>query len=392
MSSSCRSAAAWLAAATLLPLALPAAAAAEEAGPPAGKSWVYVGTYTGKDSKGVYRCEFDSATGKLSEPALVAETVNPTFLAVHPGGKFLYAVGEVGDFGGKKAGAVNAYAIDPRTGDLKLLNQQSSGGAGPCYVSLDRDGKYVLVANYGGGSVAVLPVKKDGSLGDRTAFVQHVGNSVDKARQEGPHAHSINLDPSGKFAVVADLGLDEVLVYRFDAENGKITPNEPPFVKVAGGAGPRHFAFHKTKPFAYVINEMKCTINALHYTPDGKFEIVQTISTLPHEFREGYSTAEVQVHPSGKFVYGSNRGQNSIAGFRIDQVTGKLTLIGHQGEGIKTPRNFGIDPTGKWMIVGNQDGESVIVYAINAESGELTPTGTTVEVDAPVCIKFVPKG
>jgi len=372
-------------------LALALAAAPLFAAEPApGKYWVFIGTYTGKQSKGIYRCEFDVESGKLSKPELAAEVTSPSFLAIHPTNKFLYAVGETGE--GKQAGAVHAFALDAKTGELKALNSTTSGGAGPCHLSVDRGGKNVLVANYGGGSAEVVPIGADGKLAEPSCFVQHTGKSVDPGRQEGPHAHSINLDPSGKFAVVADLGLDEVLVYRFDAENGKITPNEPPFVKVAGGAGPRHFAFHKTKPFAYVINEMKCTINALHYTPDGKFEIVQTISTLPHEFREGYSTAEVQVHPSGKFVYGSNRGQNSIAGFRIDQVTGKLTLIDHQGEGIKTPRNFGIDPTGKWMIVGNQDGESVIVYAINAESGELTPTGTTVEVDAPVCIKFVPKG
>ncbi len=357
--------------------------------PASGKFWVFIGTYTGKQSKGIYRCEFDVATGKLGKPELAAEVASPSFLAIHPTNKSLYAVGETG--AGKNAGAVHAFALDPKTGELKALNSVTSGGAGPCHISVDPSGKNVLVANYGGGSAEVVPIAEGGKLAEPSCFVQHAGNSVNRARQDAPHAHSINLDPAGKFAVVADLGLDQVLVYKFDAENGRIKPNEPRFLKVVDGAGPRHFAFHKTKPFAYVINEMNCTINALHYTPEGKFDIVQTISTLPHELREGYSTAEVQVHPSGKFVYGSNRGQNSIAAFKVDQETGKLTLVGHQGEGIKTPRNFGIDPTGKWMIVGNQDGHSVIVYAINPESGELTPTGTSAEVGSPVCIKFVAK-
>src|SRR5262245_55672538 len=356
---------------------------------PAGKYWVFIGTYTGKQSKGIYRCEFDLDGGKLSKPELAAEVASPSFLAIHPTNKFLYAVGETG--AGKKAGAVHAFALDPKTGELKALNSVTSGGAGPCHISVDAGGKNVLIANYGGGSAEVVPIGEGGKLDEPSSFVQHAGKSVNPGRQEGPHAHSINIDPSGKFAVVADLGLDQVLVYKFDAASGRMKANDPPFLKVADGAGPRHFAFHKTKPFAYVINEMACTINALNYTPEGKFEIVQTISTLPHEVRQGYSTAEVQVHPSGKFVYGSNRGQNSIAGFKIDQDTGKLTLIGHQGEGIKTPRNFGIDPTGKWMIVGNQDGNSVVVFAINPETGELTPTGTSVEVGSPVCIKFVPR-
>jgi 6-phosphogluconolactonase len=367
-------------------LALALAAAPLFAAEPApSKYWVFIGTYTGKQSKGIYRCEFDATTGKLGKPELAAEVASPSFLAIHPTSKFLYAVGETG--AGKTAGTVHAFALDAKTGELRALNSATSGGAGPCHISADANN--VLVANYGGGSAEVIPIAADGKLAEPSCFVQHSGKSVNPGRQEGPHAHSINLDPSRKFAVVADLGLDQVRVYKFDAENGKITPNDPPFLKVADGAGPRHFAFHKTKPFAYVINEMACTINALTYTPDGKFEVVQTISTLPHELREGYSTAEVQVHPSGKFVYGSNRGQNSIVGFKVDQETGKLTLIGHQGEGIKTPRNFGIDPTGKWMIVGNQDGHSIIVYAINPETGELTPTGTSAEVGSPVCIKFL---
>ncbi len=388
MSLSRRSAAAWLAAAIMLPLALPAVAAAEEA-VPAGKSWVYVGTYTGKDSKGIYRCEFDSATGKLSEPALVAETVNPTFLAIHPGGKFLYAVGEIGDFGGKKAGAVNAYALDPKTGDLKLLNQQSSGGQGPCYVTTDKAGKHVLVANYGGGSVAVLPIQDDGSLGERSAFVQHQGRSVDKDRQEGPHAHSINLDKANKYAIAADLGLDKLLVYKYDADKGTLTPNDPPAMNTAPGAGPRHFAFHPDGKHAYACGEMDSTVMAMDYdAAKGVLTKTQTLSTLPAP-EKGNSTAEVLVHPSGKFVYVSNRGHDTIALFSVAEKTRQLTAVGDQGKGFKVPRNFNVDPSGHWMIVAGQDSNNLCVFAIDEKTGALKPADTTVKVGGPVCVKFL---
>jgi putative heme-binding domain-containing protein len=389
MSSSCRSAAAWLAAAALLPLALPAIAAAEEAGPPAGKSWVYVGTYTGKDSKGIYRCEFDSATGKLTEPSLVAETVNPTFLALHPTGKFLYAVGEIGDFAGKKAGAVNAYAIDPKSGDLKLLNQQSSGGQGPCYVTTDKAGKHALVANYGGGSVAVLAIKDDGSLGEQTAFVQHQGSSVDKGRQEGPHAHSINLDKANKYAIAADLGLDKLLVYKYDAAKGTLTPNDPPAMSTAPGAGPRHFSFAPDGKHAYACGEMNSTVMAMDWdAAKGVLKEIQALSTLPAP-EKGNSTAECLVHPSGKFVYVSNRGHDTIALFTVDPGTGKLTAVGDQGKGFKVPRNFNVDPTGKWMLVAGQDSNNVCVFEIDQNNGKLKATENVVKVGMPVCVKFL---
>ena len=363
--------------------------------PKSSKYWVFVGTYTGgKDgSKGIYRCEFDAATGKLGEPELAAEVASPSFLAIHPSGKFLYAVGETGEFKGKKSGSVHSFTLDPKTGALKEINAQPSGGEGPCHISIDGQGRNALVANYGSGSAAVLPIMKDGALNEPSSVVQHRGKSADPGRQEGPHAHSINLDPSQKFAVVCDLGLDQVLVYKFDDAKGTLTPNDPPYLKVADASGPRHFAFHRTQPWAYVINEMACTVNALHYTPEGEFEIIQTISTLPAKVEKGYSTAEVQVHPSGKFVYGSNRGQDTHRRVpRRASATATLSLIGHQGEGVKVPRNFGIDPTGKWMIVANQDGKSMVVFAIDPESGELKPTGTKVEVGSPVCVKFLRGG
>jgi 6-phosphogluconolactonase len=379
---------AWLAAA----LAGPETAAREQ-GPKAEKLWVYIGTYTSGASKGIYRLELDLASGKLSEPALAGKAVNPSFLAVHPGRRFLYAVDEIGDFGGKKTGAVSAFALDPKTGDLTRLNQQPSGGAGPCHLVVDKAGKHVLVANYGGGSVSVLPIGDDGRLGPPSDVVQHHGSSVNKQRQEGPHAHSINLDAANRFAVAADLGLDKLLVYRFDAARGKLTPNEPPSASVAAGAGPRHFAFHPDGRHAYVINELNSTVTAFRYDANrGVLTELQTVTTLPRGTRVTNYPAEVQVHPSGKFLYGSNRGHDSIAVFTIDAGTGRLTPVGHQAEGIKTPRNFGIDPTGAYLVVANQGSGSLVVFRVDPKTGKLAPTGVTAKVPAPVCVKMIPKG
>ncbi|MFO0879198.1 MAG: lactonase family protein [Gemmataceae bacterium] len=369
-----------------LPLTLRAA----EDGKP-GKLTVYVGTYTrGTKSEGIYRMELDLASGKLSEPVVAGKTDNPSFLAIHPTGKFLYACGEIADFPGKKkgVGAINAFAIDAK-GDLTLLNQQSSEGAGPCHVVLDRAGKYAFCANYGGGNAAALPIGADGKLGPASGFVQHKGSSVDKGRQEAPHAHSINLDPTNRHVFVADLGLDKVLIYQFDPEKGTLTANDPPHVEVAPGAGPRHFAFHPSGKYAYVINEMNMTVSALAYDPtSGKLEVIQSVPTVEKK-QKGDSTAEVVVHPSGKFVYGSNRGANSIAVFQVDEKTGKLTPSGRQGKGIKTPRNFAVDPTGRYCLVANQDGGSVIVFRIDPKTGALTPTEHRAEIPAPVCVRMI---
>jgi 6-phosphogluconolactonase len=354
---------------------------------------VYVGTYTGKDSKGIYRFDLDLATGKLSNKELAAEVKSPSFLAIHPNHKFLYSVNEVDDIGGKKGGGVSAFAIDPKTGNLTPLNQQTSGGPGPCHITVDKEGKNVLVANYTGGSAEVLPINDKGELEKPSSFQQHKGKGTDPARQEGPHAHSVNVDAKSQFAVVADLGLDKVFIYHFDPKKGTLTPNDPPAYETEPGAGPRHFAFHPDGKHAYVINELACTVSALDYDAGkGVLKRVQTVSTLPKgtEKEKNYSTAEVQVHPSGKFLYGSNRGHDSIAVFAIDPKTGGLTLVGHQGKGIKEPRGFGIDPTGAYLIVGNQNGKSIVVFKIDPTTGELTETGTVAEVGAPVCVKMIP--
>jgi len=350
---------------------------------------IYVGTYTSGASKGIYVGRLDLATGGLSLEGVAAETKNPSFLALHPNRRFLYAVGEISDFAGKRTGAVSAFRIEPASGRLELLNQQSSGGTGPCHVTVDRTGRNALVANYGGGSVSVLPIGEDGKLGPASAFIQHQGSSVNPRRQQGPHAHSINLDPANRFAFVADLGLDKIMVYRFDAVAGTLTPNDPASAAVAPGSGPRHFAFHPSGKSAYVINEMGSSLTAFRYdAPRGLLEEVQTVSSLPAGPVPGNSTAEVQVHPSGKFVYGSNRGHDSIAVFAVDGTTGQLKLVEHESTQGKTPRNFGVDPTGRFLLACNQASDTIVGFRIDQETGALTPTGHKLEVSSPVCVKF----
>jgi len=361
--------------------------------PASGELRFYIGTYTGAKSKGIYMSRLDLSSGKLATPELAAETASPSFLAIHPNRRFLYAVGEVANFGGKKSGAVSAFSINPETGKLTLLNQQSSVGDGPCHLVVDNAGKNVLVANYGGGSVAALPIKADGSLSEASAFIQHQGSSVNQQRQKEPHGHSINLDAANKFAFAADLGLDKVLIYKFDPTKGGLVPNDPAFAMVKPGAGPRHFAFHPKGRSAYVINEMDCTLTAFSYDPQrGELKETQTISTLPPQesVKSGYSTAEVQVHPSGKFVYGSNRGHDSIVAFAIDESTGKLTHIENEPTQGKTPRNFAIDPTGAYLLAENQGSDTIVVFRIDPATGQLNPTGNKVEAPVPVCIKFIP--
>jgi 6-phosphogluconolactonase len=352
----------------------------------------YIGTYTqGTTSKGIYLIELDPATGKLTSKGLAGEATNPSFVALHPNRRFLYAVGEVGDFGGEKSGAVTAFAVDPERGTLNRLNQQSSRGEGPCHIVVDRGGRNALVANYGSGSAAVLPIGEDGRLAAASAVAQHSGKGPDPRRQEGPHAHSINLDTENHFAVVADLGLDRVFVYKFDPERGSLTPNDPPSAAVDPRSGPRHFAFHPDGRHAYVINEMANTVTAFKYDPGrGILNKVQTISTLPEGHAGRSHTAEVQVHPTGRFLYGSNRGHDSIAGFAVDLETGLLQPLGQTPTQGKNPRNFGIDPTGRYLLAANQDSNTIVSFRIDIASGRLEPVGSTIEIPKPVCVKFVP--
>jgi 6-phosphogluconolactonase len=352
---------------------------------------VYIGTYTGAKSKGIYVSHFDTRTGKLSEPELAAETKSPSFLAVHPNHRFLYAVGEMTVLDGKRSGAVNAFSIAAKTGKLTWLNQQPSGGLGPCHLAVDATDRCVLVANYSSGSIASSPILKDGSLGPPASQIQHTGSSVNLQRQAGPYAHFITTDPGNRFALACDLGLDKVLVYRFEAKRAALTANDPPFGAVPPGAGPRHLVFSPNGKFVYVINEMGSSLTTFAYdSKRGGLKELQTTSTLPEKFDGENTCAEVQVHPSGKFVYGSNRGHDSIAVFAVDGKSGKPTLVEHQPTQGETPRHFALDPTGAWLLAENQASDNVVVFRIDGQTGRLKPTGQTVTVGAPVCAVFVP--
>ena len=356
---------------------------------PQGDVIAYIGTYTRGGSKGIYAYRFQPSTGKLTEIGLVGETSNPSFLAIHPNHRFLYAVNEDNTFQGKRAGSVSAFSIDPATGQLKLLNQVSSGGPGPCHLALDKTGNWLFVANYGGGSVAAYSVHSDGSLGEAAAFVQHEGSSVDPQRQRGPHAHSTNITPDNHFVLVADLGLDRILSYKIPPAGGKLVPGDPPYSSIAPGSGPRHMAFHPKGKFAYVCNEMAATVTACSYEKDGKLKELQTISMLPKDFNGPKGSAEIAVHPNGKFLYASNRGHDSIAIFAIDPSKGTLTAVDYVPTQGKAPRNFAIDPSGKYLLAANQDSGNIVEFRLDPATGRLTPSGTMVQLPFPVCITFL---
>jgi 6-phosphogluconolactonase len=352
---------------------------------------LFIGTYSGPRSKGIYSSRLDAQTGKLTPPELAAEARSPSFLALHPNRRYLYAVGEVDTFEGKKAGAVSAFSVDSKSGKLTLLNQQSSGGPGPCHLAVDRTGQCLLVANYGGGSIEALPIETDGRLSAPSTFIQHQGSSVNKQRQAGPHAHFTTIDPANRLALVCDLGLDKVLVYRLNPAQGSLTPNDPPSASVEAGAGPRHLAFHPNGRFVYVINEMKSTVTALAFDAQrGVMTELHTVSTLPEKFSGNSSCAEIAVHPSGRFVYGSNRGHDSIVVFAVDSGSGKLSLVEHQSTQGKTPRHFALDPEGKWLLAENQNSDSIVVFGVDGNSGRLSPTDGKIDVGSPVCVQFVP--
>ena len=369
---------------------LPLCARLSGAGKAPKEYLMFFGTFTDKDSKGIYACRFRPDTGKLTPVTLAGETANPSFLAVDPTLHYLFAANAIGDYNGTKSGSVSSFAIDRRSGKLTALSTVASRGPGPCYVTVDKGGKHVLVANYTGGSVAVLPVKADGKLSEASDFIQHHGSSVDPTRQGEPHAHSVVLSADNRFAVVNDLGLDKLLVYRFGPEKGTLKPNDPPAGSVKPGSGPRHFAFHPNGRFAYAINEMGNTITAFDWNGDlGTFHELQTVPTLPQGFTGENTTAEIAVHPSGRFLYGSNRGHDSIVVFAIDPAEGTLRFVEDVSTLGKEPRNFALDPTGTYLFAANQNSNTVVVFRVNQKDGRLTPAGQKFEVPSPVCVTFV---
>lgn len=346
---------------------------------------VYFGTYTNnKLSEGIYHATLNVKTGKLSAPALAVKTANPSFLAIHPNKKFLYSVTE------GNPGMVSSFYINSETNKLKLINQALSGGKGPCHVMVSKDGKTLLSANYSSGSLASTPINTDGSLGKPVCIIQHEGKGINIERQEGPHVHSINLSPDNRFAYVADLGIDKVMIYQLDSRTCKLNKNEPGCFQTRLGAGPRHFTFHPNKKIAYLINELDNTILTLAFNPEnGELTETQSISTLPEGFNEYSKTAEIKVHPNGKFLYGSNRGHDSIVIYKLAPENCKLTLVGFQNGGIKNPRHFNVDPSGKYCIVANQDLNNILLFEIDQETGLLNPTSTKITIGQPVCIKFL---
>lgn len=354
-----------------------------------GQYLAFVGTYTTKtSSKGIYAFRYDAGTGKLEALGVAAETADPSFLVVHPSGKYLYAVNESG-----KSSMVSAFAVDAKSSKLALLNQVPALGEDPCYIALDKSGKYALVANYTSGNVAVFPILPDGRLGEHTALVQNSGaTGPNKERQDGPHAHWIETTPDNRFALVADLGLDEVLVYKFDAAKGTLSPNQPAFAKLKPGAGPRHIAMHPNGKFVFVASELNSTVTAFSF--DGKKGALKEIaaaSTLPPGFSGRNDVAEIAVHPNGKFLYVSNRGNESIGIFSIDPRKGTVAPIGGVPTGGKEPRHFTFAPSGNFLLAENQLGDTIVIFHVDPASGQLTPTGESVSVPSPVDLVFVPQ-
>lgn len=348
---------------------------------------LFIGTYTSSTSEGLYTYRMNSETGQLTKFASI-KSDNPSFLTLDRSKRFLYAVNELAEFEGKPGGAVSAYAID-RTGTLKFLNQQPSMGADPCHLSVDRRRTSLLVANYTGGSVALLPIQKDGTLGPASDVKQHEGSGP-KEQQKGPHAHCIILDSLERHAIAADLGSDKVLVYRFDPATRKLHPGRQPSIAMQAGAGPRHLTLHPNGRFAYVINELDSTMTTLRYNAaNGTLTTIDTISTLPTDFTGTSYCADVHVSPSGRFLYGSNRGHNSIVVFSIDPRSGKPKPIEHVSTEGNWPRNFVIDPTGRFLLVANQRSDNVVVFMIDPRTGRLKPSGQTAQVPMPVCLKFL---
>ena len=353
---------------------------------------VYIGTYTSGKSKseGIYIYKFNLNSGELKPFSIVKNVVEPSYLTIEKDRKYLYAVNETEEYEGKKSGAVSAFAINQKTGELTFLNKQPSLGGAPCFITTSENGKFVLVANYLGGNVSSFPVEADGKLGASIELKQNVGTGPNKDRQEAAHAHSINLDPKNCYAMVCDLGVDKVFIYEFDHKTGKLKPNAAQEIyQTKPGAGPRHFAFHKNEKFAFLINELDSTITSLAFDAKrGTLTEIQTVKTLPENFKDSNTCADLHISPNGKFVYGSNRGHDSLVVYKIDEKTGNLEYVEHTLTGGKTPRNFVISPDGKFLLAANQNSDSINVFRIDEKSGKLAPTGFTAKVPSPVCLKF----
>jgi 6-phosphogluconolactonase len=352
---------------------------------------VYIGSYTrGNDPNvpGIYQLSLDTVSGDLTLLSTCGGQQNPSFLAIDPAAEHLYSVSEVGGEDG--GGHVAAYAIDQKDGGLILLNQQPVRGTSPCHLCVDQTDRCLIAVSYSSATIAAFPIDDDGRLQPRSDWIQHVGSSINRDRQEAAHTHSVNIDPNNRFAFVADLGTDQVFSYELDVANAKLRPNpRQPAIGVTPGAGPRHFCFHPDGRHAYLINELDSTIQAYVYDDRaGTLELLQTVPTLPVDFKGESTCAEVRVHPTGRFLYGSNRGHDSLAIYSIDENDGTLTARGQQATGGKTPRNFNIDPSGQWLIAANQDTNNLVVFRIDLSSGELQATGHEVEINAPVCVLF----
>lgn len=356
---------------------------------------VYIGTYTsGKGeskSDGIYIYKFNVESGELTPYKTVENVIEPSYIAIDKSKKYLYAVNETETYEGKKSGAVSAFAIDKKTGDLKFLNKQPSLGGAPCFITVSENEKFVLVANYLGGNVSSFPIQKDGKIGASIDLEQNEGTGPNKNRQEAAHAHSTNLDAKNRFAVVCDLGVDKVFIYKFDKKTGKLNANPAQnYFQAKPGAGPRHFAFHPNNKIAFVINELDSSVTSLDFDAKrGTLKEIQTVPTLPEDFKGANTCADVHVSPDGKFLYGSNRGHDSIVVYKIDTKNGKLEFVEHTLTGGKTPRNFAIAPNGKFLLAANQNSDSVVVFLIDETNGKLTATGKTAQVPMPVCLKII---
>ena len=351
---------------------------------------VYVGAAAAGERGGIYLYHMDPTTGALEFSSATTGVDDPSYLAFHPRLERLYVANEIGAFEGRESGTLSAFAIAPQTGAVEFLNRQPSGGALPCYLSIDAAGRYVLVANYTGGSVAVLPLLEDGRLGAATQLIQHQSVGLDPQPQDEARTHSVVLDPANRFAFVANLGFDRMAIYHFDAEHGTLKPNDPHWVLLDAGAGPRHFTFHPNGRYAYVINERGNSFTAFAYEAErGALEILQTVSTLPTDFNDPTHCADIHVSPTGKFLYGSNRGHDSIAICAIDGDSGRLTPVGCAAVRGKRPQGFAFDPGGTFLLVANADSNNIVSFRLDPESGALRPTGHEIEVPAPQCVKII---